>query len=131
MEKAGMKIGQEVWYSDTYGNVQSGETIRFYEENPDYVKVKGTRDSYVTGGVKIKDCYDTKDELLAAMQKNHEEKVVSFCKEIKTVHDLVRFMYDNTVSCAEEYTDWDARKAAYIRAKELLGMDLETKGGTE
>ena len=34
-------------------------------------------------------------------------------------------MYNEGVAQAEEYTDWDARNAARIRAKELLGIDLE------
>ena len=42
----------------------------------------------------------------------------------KTIEDLVQFMYDNTVSCADEYTDWNARRAARERAKELLDIDL-------
>ena len=33
-------------------------------------------------------------------------------------------MYDNNVSTAEEYTDWDARQTARERAKELLDLDL-------
>lgn len=123
MERSTMKIGQEIWYQDTYGNIQSGEVIGFHE-GIDYVKIRGTRSSHGSQGVKITHCYSTKDELITAMQVKSQERVSAFCGKIKTVNNLVRFMYDNTVSSAEEYTDWDARKAAAIRAKELLGIDL-------
>ena len=39
--------------------------------------------------------------------------------------DLVAFMYDHCVACAEEYTDWTARRAVKEIAKEMLGLDLD------
>ncbi len=73
------------------------------------MKTKGTRNSYGIVGVKIKNCYSIKDELLAAMHENFQKMIAAFCEEIKTVNNFVAFIYDNTVSCAEEYTDWNAR----------------------
>lgn len=121
--KKTIEIGQEIWYEDTYGNIQSGEVTGFHE-GTDYVKIRGTRSSHGSQGVKVTHCYPTKDELLTGMRVKSQKRTSAFCEEIKIVNDLVRFMYDHTVSCAEEYTDWDARKAAAIRAKELLGIDL-------
>jgi hypothetical protein len=34
-------------------------------------------------------------------------------------------MYDHCVACAEEYTDWTARRAVKEIAKEMLGLKLE------
>lgn len=124
MNKVDIKVGMEVWYEDTYGTVRSGKVTKFYDEHPDYVEVKGTRDNYGTQGVKICECYRTKKQLLAGMAAKSDRRFHKFCDQMKTVEDLVRFMYDTTVSCAEEYTDWDARRAAAARAKELLGIDL-------
>lgn len=31
-------------------------------------------------------------------------------------------MYSHCVSCAEEYTDWEAREATYRKAREMLGI---------
>lgn len=45
-------------------------------------------------------------------------------KEITDVPSLVRFAYDHCVSSAEEYTDWEARRAYEKRAREQLGIDL-------
>ena len=45
--------------------------------------------------------------------------------KIKDASDLVAFMYDHCVACAEEYTDWTARKAVKEIAKEMLGLDLD------
>ena len=39
--------------------------------------------------------------------------------------ELEDVMYDHCVACAEEYTDWTARKAVKEIAKEMLGLDLD------
>lgn len=51
--------------------------------------------------------------------------MIRTAKKIRSVNDLVEFMFNNTVAPAEEYTNYDARKAAAIRAEELLGLKLE------
>ena len=38
----------------------------------------------------------------------------------KDTGDLVAFMYDHCVACAEEYTDWTARRAVKEIAKNSL-----------
>lgn len=43
---------------------------------------------------------------------------------INSVEDLVRFGYNNSVSLAEEYTDWEAREAYKRKTEELLGVDV-------
>ena len=87
--------------------------------------MRGTRDNFGTAGVKISNCYRTKGELLAAMKAESIAKVQEYCGMIKDVAGLVEFMYSHTVSCADEYTDWDARRAAAIRARDLLGIELD------
>ena len=57
--------------------------------------------------------------------KNEEEKKIAEIKaKIKDTGDLVAFMYDHCVACAEEYTDWTARRAVREIAKEMLGLEL-------
>ena len=57
--------------------------------------------------------------------KEEEKKIAEIKAKIKDASDLVAFMYDHCVACAEEYTDWTARKAVKEIAKEMLGLDLD------
>ena len=75
--------------------------------------------------MRLTDLYHTYEECLNAKKLKSKETIQNYKSQIKTVEDLVEFMYDNCVSCCEEYTDWDARKAAAERAKQLLNINLE------
>ena len=59
------------------------------------------------------------------LKKEEENKIAEIKEKIKDTSDLVAFMYDHCVACAEEYTDWTARKAVKEIAKEMLGLDLD------
>lgn len=119
------KIGQKVWFRSAYVTVNQGKITEICTGKAEgYVTLKGINDTYGTCGAKLEDCFLTKEELLADKQVKNDARIKRYCEEIKTVNDLVTFMYDNNVSCSEEYTDWEAREAARIRAKELLNMDL-------
>ena len=58
------------------------------------------------------------------LKKEEEEKIAEIKAKIKDTGDLVAFMYDHCVACAEEYTDWTARRAVKELAKEMLGLEL-------
>lgn len=120
-----VKIGQEIWYKTSYVDVNSGIIKEIHnEKGHGYVIVNGTRKTYGTQGVKLENCYPTREALLQALQVDFDNKVKTFCDSIQTINDLVKFCYDHNMS-AEEYTEWEARKAAQIRAKELLNIDLK------
>ncbi len=53
------------------------------------------------------------------------KRIAEIKAKIKDAGDLVAFMYDHCVACAEEYTDWTARRAVKEIAKEMLGLDLD------
>lgn len=125
------RIGQEVWYRSTWRDVNSGiieelkEVRRASGEMEPYVIIKGTRDTIINHGAYIKNCYATKEELLEALKAESEDTINKYCKQLNTVEDIIRFMYNENVARAEEYTDWDAREAVKKRVKELLNIDLE------
>lgn len=120
MTKTEIRINGTVWFFDPYGNLFCGRVAEIAGE---HVRVKGTGDSFGTTGAKTADCYATKQECIRAKQDADRAEVEAYKAQITDVRELVKFMYDNTVSCAEEYTDWNARKAARERARELLGID--------
>ena len=76
-------------------------------------------------GCLLKNLYASREELQKELKKEEEEKIAEIKAKIKDASDLVAFMYDHCVACAEEYTDWTARKAVKEIAKEMLGLDLD------
>lgn len=114
-----MKVEDYVYGFDNYGNLQEGKIRQFLEFNGmEYIKF-GT--GYTIPKNRV---FSSKEECIKYYNKNFSNKVVSYCKSIKTIEDLVTFMFNHCVSCAEEYTDWEAREACKVKAKELLGLDL-------
>lgn len=94
------------------------------------VKIKGNLAylKWTEGGnniVRLTRLYHTYEECLNAKELKSKQTIENYKSQIKTVEDLVKFMYNNCVACCEEYTDWDARKAASERSKELLGINLK------
>lgn len=129
-QKAKLEIGTEVWY-ESWDSLHSGKITEFDDEkHPDRVMVEGTRSDHGTQWVKKDGCYASKEDLIDAIQEESDRRVNEFLAQIKNVNDLVQFMYDNTVSMTDEYTDWDARKAARMAADNLLGIDLEQDNTT-
>lgn len=107
-------IGEKVFAVDAYGNHVKGilEDIR-----EAFTFIKKERNHYV---FRLNNTYGSYGELAASIK----EKTNKYCNEIKTVNDLVRFMYTHTCCPCEEYTDWEAREAAAIKAIEF-GIELE------
>lgn len=121
-----MKIDEKVYYMDPYGNVQAGIILEICtSEGERYYKVEGVEDSYGTSYAAACKCFPSLKELLDYERALSEERILQICSEIRTVEDLVAYMYSHPVCLCEEYTDWDARKAVALKAKELLGVNLE------
>lgn len=65
------------------------------------------------------DCiFDTKENAISAHRTAFKIKVKSYCEQIRTLDDLVRFPIDNCL-CGEN-TDYAALEAYGIKAKEIL-----------
>ena len=120
-------VGKEVWFKSTWVDINSGIVMDWKTGEDEYAKVAGTRDTYGTQWVKAENCFKSKRVLLDSLKSHKDEKINTILSQLSTVEDLVRYMYNHTVSCAEEYTDWEAREAVAIAAKKLLGVDLNNK----
>lgn len=121
-----IRIGKEVWYKATWTDVNSGIVTEICDgKEKGYVIVKGTNNTCDINRIKIENCYPTEKDLLEALKAEWDKKINEYCKSIRTVEDLVRFCYSHSFN-AKEHTDWKAKKAAELRAKELLNIDLST-----
>lgn len=126
------KIGQKVWFLEPWGQcihsakiTALGETevsVRNPEKYP-YADIEW--DDGGNSGCLLKNLYASREELQKELKKEEENKIAEIKAKIKDASDLVAFMYDHCVACAEEYTDWTARRAVKEIAKEMLGLDLD------
>lgn len=70
-----------------------------------------------------KDIFETKKECEDAIETEVRNQTNAYLDEIKTLEDLIRFMYTHAISNGE-YMDYPARQAAKIKAEQLLGIKL-------
>lgn len=113
-----------VWFFDHYDNFRSGKIIKITKvKNETYYFIENET-FHTTYYVSPKDCYFTADDCLNAHKKKYDDTVNEYIRNIKTIEDLVLFMFTHTVSYAEEYTDYAAREAAIKKATEF-GITLE------
>lgn len=116
----------KVFYRTTWVSHNTGIIIG--EKNVEgqlYYEIKGTGDTIGTQYAKDSDCFHTAKELSDSVQAESNALKQKYRDEITDIKSLVQFMFNNTVSCAEEYTNWEARWACIEAAKDLLNLDLE------
>lgn len=73
-----------------------------------------------------KDLFKTEAEAKDEVKRRHDDSVKQYMSEITDVNSLVSFCLNHCVASAEEYTDWNAREAVEIKAKEL-GLTLNIR----
>lgn len=119
VNKNEFKVGDKVWYFDAWGNLQNGV---IYEIVDDHAKTKEGLHGGVLAGAKLDKCWPSKEDCLYAENCRAVVQKAEYKESIKSVEDLVRFLYQNDVN--SEYRDEEARKAAKERAEEL-GIRLD------
>ena len=126
-----VKVEDTVWFKEnwseclTSGVVKSVGMTEITERNPVAVPYATIKSNFADYDILFENLYPTKDALKQAMKKESDERVAAIKAKIHDVNELIAFMYDATISSgAEEYTDWDARRAVKEIAKELLNIDL-------
>ena len=125
------KVGDHVWgiQRGWCEGIINGE-IKKFETTTDYkdksAKFVYIRNNYamLSGYVKEDDIYKSKSDAEKAYKEEIQNRIKEYKSRINTVEDLVKFMFNENVTCAEEYTDYEARQAAIEKSKELLGIEL-------
>ena len=72
----------------------------------------------------LSDAFVFEEDAREYKRKKEEKMKNDYRNQIHSIQDLVRFMFEHTVSSAEEYTDWTARAVAIEKAKEF-GITLD------
>lgn len=121
------KIGESIFFIEKYseeikeGKITEFSTIKINNKSEGYVNVKVK--NFGSTGVLFSYAFITIEDAKEFHKREKEEKLNTYRKQIHSIEDLVKFMYANTVSLAEEYTDWNAREVVEEKAKEF-GINL-------
>ena len=122
------QVGKSVWFEEKWSQAHCNGTIcslseKAYGDNEAYFVYVSTP-HYGEMAVLVENLYPSEESLVQAKEKEQNDYMASLSEQIQTVEDLVQFMYSHTVSCAEEYTDWDARAAVNEIALKKFGIQL-------
>lgn len=125
------QIGKNVWFEERWSQSQCNGTICDLPEKA-YSNKKDKKAYFVyvltplygKMAVLVENLYPSAEALAQAKEKEQNDYIASLNEQIQTIEDLVQFMYSHTVSCAEEYTDWDARAAVKEIALKKFGIQL-------
>lgn len=118
------QINDHVYFRTAYVPFNEGIVTKILTSHGGLLTIECLSGMHGTQMVAVSNCFHTANELNDYNQQTSDAQVQKYRASIVTVCDLVRFMYNHTVSRAEEYTDWEARAAACDAAKDLLGMNL-------
>lgn len=114
------KVGDHVWYFDYYGNLRDGEIYEITDAGMACTR-EGKRGG-VTAGTELENCWPSKEACLEAEQKRCKLQVEEYKRSIRSVEDLVRFLWKNDIN--SECPDYEAKRAAKERAADF-GINLE------
>lgn len=117
------KSGDYVYFIDNYNNNHEGEIFNILSSLEYKMVFYSIKTRYGTFTVPIYDIFKTKEDRDQARVKRYNKKVQEYCEKINDITDLVFFMFGHNVAFAEEYTDWEAREAARIKANQF-GINL-------
>lgn len=117
------KSGDYVYFIDNYNNNHEGEIFNILSSLEYKMVFYSIKTRYGTFTVPIYDIFKTKEDRDQARIKRYNKKVQEYCEKINDITDLIFFMFGHNVAFAEEYTDWEAREAARIKANQF-GINL-------
>lgn len=117
------KVGDTVYFIDWDDTCTQGIiTSLFCHCMSDYASVKDS----IAGGIRqfpLSRLYFTQDECLKIIQYNSMQIQNEYRKQIKSLDDLIRFMYEHNFQ--GEDTDYDAKAVVKEKAKAFLEINLE------
>ncbi|MBD5585617.1 MAG: hypothetical protein HDQ88_11080 [Clostridia bacterium] len=76
-------------------------------------------------GVPLDSLFEHMSDAMWALKEQNGPAIKEYYDSIETTNDLVRFGYEHAISPdAQAHTDWFAREAYRIKARELCGLEL-------
>ena len=125
------KVGDNVYFRlcDTSYIVKSGTIVRFKDFHKEKHAVV-SRNEFGEYLLLPERLYHTEAEVKAILKREFYDKVNEVKKDIHTLEDLLKFMYNNDLTDWSSphingwQTDWVSRVAVRELAKEICGIEL-------
>lgn len=121
MQVSDVKIGQTVWFYENWTNAIESAIVMDIVTNSDAVYTTLHCQNSTCNRV-LDDIYPSHQLCKEAVDLRNRKTVDAYRSEITDKEALINFALTHNVGPAEEYTDYNARMAFVIRAKELLGV---------
>lgn len=113
------KIGDEVYFIQTYTGVEKGTITKLLEEGA-YIRL-----SYGgTGGAKYEKMFSTEEEARNYYNADSERIENEYREQLKTKEDVLRFIFEHC-GTFEEYTNHEANTVGIEKVKEMFGVDID------
>lgn len=131
---ANKAAGLPVWYIEPWADriVRAKVQNIKISNGMEYAELRGmgsSKDSPVdfigTEGRQFEKLFKSREALEKHIAAENAARAAEIRAQIQTKDDMIQFMFDHTVSCAEEYTDWFARKTVKQIALEKWGIKLD------
>ena len=125
------KVGDKVYFSPFNGlyQVKAGHIVEFRNSLPishDHVVVQLDSDPSCRYHILPRHLYYTEEEVKEVLKREFYSRVNEVKKDIHTLEDLLKFLYNNDVTIDEDdgYCVWEERVAVRELAKEICGIEL-------
>lgn len=118
-----LKIGDWVWFDTGY--IEKAQVLELIKSDSG-TKVK-LRCMYIPNitTLPIKSLYKSERACEQAIKDRSKALINNYCQSIQTIEDLIKFCFDYNIGPCCDTQEQEAREAAKIRTKELLGINIE------
>jgi len=122
------KDNEIVYVNSTYNIAEKCKITKFVQKESKVNKpvyALHSLDNYGSFAATEECIFKTKEDAIKSYETSANKLVEKYKDEIKTLADLIKFPLSHCIACGEEYTEEEAREAYKIRAKEIIGIDIE------
>lgn len=117
-----IRLGKRMFFIHPQLDDVLGGDVQYVCSDSETVRITDTRVGDVD--ISLDQLFQYEGDAKTLLYQYHYEIGQTYKAQITDVNSLVRFMYTHPVAIVSEQTDYDARLAARLAAKELLGIDL-------
>lgn len=118
-----LKVGDWVWFDSGY--IEKAQVMELIKSDSG-TKAK-VRCTYIpsTTVLPVKELYRSERACNQAKEDRSKALIQNYCQSIKTIEDLLKFCFEYNIGPCCDMQDYEARQAAIIRTKALLGIEID------
>ena len=122
-EKTNIRPGDLVFFVRTIGGkVFDGTVLAVHPDGTFKIHDASIGGTYEA--IPAEHVFTDRNDAEARNEADFQKEVETYLSMISDEKDLLQFMFNINVALTEGHTNWAARKAAKLKAKEILDIDL-------